>query len=287
MDKPTDFLSEKYKNYVITPVTSGGTNELYMISRNDETRLVKIAGINSEDIVNEYNALQLLSEAKETPKVYELFHIGQRAAIEMEFIRGRSMLDLILEQNDRQNIYFYFEKLGRALSNLHSQYLSNANAVRKGNVIRKIAVPDTEDLLEVDYVPRELFDEAVSMLKNIKLNDCDLILTHGDFGYHNTIIAEDGTAILIDWEFAELNHPLNDIANVFFWTHLHSSEDAKERCRRFISAYAENAPIRDEGLLMPFCVYKVLLIMKRTLNLPDHVKNEWVRRLRWVMSEQF
>jgi len=61
MDKPTDFLSEKYKNYVITPVTSGGTNELYMISRNDETRLVKIAGINSEDIVNEYNALQLLS----------------------------------------------------------------------------------------------------------------------------------------------------------------------------------------------------------------------------------
>lgn len=287
MDKPTDFLSEKYKNCVITPVTGGGTNELYMISRNDETRLVKIAGINSEDIVNEYNALQLLSEAKETPKVYGLFYIGQRAAIEMEFIRGRSMLDLILEQNDRQNIYFYFEKLGRALSNLHSQYLSNANAVRKGNVIRKFAVPDTEDLLEVDYVPRELLDEAVSILKSIKLNDCDLILTHGDFGYHNTIIAEDGTAKLIDWEFAELNHPLNDIANIYFWTHFHSKEDAEERCRHFISAYAENAPVRDEDLLMAFCIYKVLSIMKRTLNLPDHVKKEWVRRLRWVMSEHF
>jgi len=38
---------------------------------------------------------------------------------------------------------------------------------------------------------------------------------------------------------------------------------------------------------MPFCVYKVLFIMKRTLNLPDYVKKEWVRRLQWIMNEDF
>jgi|GEM_PF-880374 len=287
MDMTMDCLREKYKNCVITPVTGGGTNELYAVSRNGGTRLVKVAGISSEDTVNEYNALQLLAEANETPKVYDLFYIGHRAAIEMEFIRGRNMLDLILEQNDRQNIYLYFEKLGRVLSNLHSQRLTGAGTSRKGIEVRSNTVNDFESFLEIDYVPREILNEAVGMLKRIRLRDDESILTHGDYGYHNVLIAEDGTAKVIDWEFAELNHPLNDIANVFFWTHLHSSEDAKERCRRFISAYAENAPIRDEGLLMPFCVYKVLLIMKRTLNLPDHVKNEWVRRLRWVMSEQF
>lgn len=70
-----DYLMEKYKNCVITPVTVGGTNELFTVSRDSETRLVKVTGISSEDIVNEYNALQLLSEANETPKVYDFFYI--------------------------------------------------------------------------------------------------------------------------------------------------------------------------------------------------------------------
>jgi len=57
MDIPIDFLKKKYKNSVIESITGGGTNELYTISHNDETILVKIVGLSSEDIVNEYNAL--------------------------------------------------------------------------------------------------------------------------------------------------------------------------------------------------------------------------------------
>ncbi|NLC69594.1 MAG: phosphotransferase, partial [Clostridiaceae bacterium] len=38
----------------------------------------------------------------------------------------------------------------------------------------------------------------------VKLNDNELILTHGDFGYHNMLITEDGMIKVIDWEFAEL-----------------------------------------------------------------------------------
>lgn len=136
-------------------------------------------------------------------------------------------------------------------------------------------------------MPGRLLDKAEAIMKKIKLNDSELILTHGDFGYHNTILTEDGKTKVIDWEFAELNHPMNDIANVFFWTHLHFREDAKERCSRFISAYEEKMPVRDKELLMPFCIYKVLFIMKRTVNLPEHVKKEWIRRLQWVMSEEF
>lgn len=62
------------------------------------------------------------------------------------------------------------------------------------------------------------------------------------------------------------------ILPVYFWTHLHFKEDAEERCKHFINAYTENISVKNNELLMPFCVYKVLFIMKRTLNLPDYVK---------------
>ncbi len=270
MDIHIDFLKNKYNNSVILPVTGGGTNELYIVSRNGETKLVKIAGICSEDILNEYNALQLLSEKNETPKVYDLFYIGNRAGIEMEFIKGKNMLDILLGLNEKENIYLNFKRLGEILSRLHSRL--HSRHLRNVNIVKKAAVFDADSFWEIDYVPRELLNEAVSVLKSVKLNDNELILTHGDFGYHNMLITEDGMIKVIDWEFAELNHPLNDIASVFFWTHLHFKEDAEERCKHFINAYTENMPIRNDELLMPFCVYKVLFIMRRTLNLHDYVK---------------
>ena len=155
------------------------------------------------------------------------------------------------------------------------------------NTLRKASFSDPDSFREIDYVPRELLDKAIDMIGSIKLNDNDFILTHGDFGYHNTLITEDQLIKLVDWEFAELNHPLNDIACLFFWIHLHFKENAEERCRHFINAYRENLSVSNEELLMPFCVYKVLSIMKRTLKLPDYVKKEWIRRLEWIVHERF
>jgi len=42
---PMDFLCKKYNCCAMNPVTGGGTNELYTISRNNETILVESAGI--------------------------------------------------------------------------------------------------------------------------------------------------------------------------------------------------------------------------------------------------
>jgi len=86
-----EFLKTKYNESNICHMTGGGTNELYLVSNESMTRLVKIAGLNSDDIVNEYNTLQLLSEMSVVPKVYELFYIGERDGIEIEFIKGKSM----------------------------------------------------------------------------------------------------------------------------------------------------------------------------------------------------
>jgi hypothetical protein len=55
-----------------------------------------------------------------------------------------------------------------------------------------------------------------------------------------------------------------------------------------MNAYMEKSGLSiNYDLLMPFCLYKVLFIMKRTLGLPDFVKKEWERRLNWIMNIDF
>jgi len=102
MDDILEFLKEKYNGSDVNPLNGGGTNRSFTVYRNGETTLVKVTGISSEDIVNEYNTLQLLSATKISPKVYNLFYIGERACIEMEFIKGKSMLEIILLEKHYQ-----------------------------------------------------------------------------------------------------------------------------------------------------------------------------------------
>jgi len=114
------------------------------------------------------------------------------------------------------------------------------------------------------------------------------VLTHGDYGAHNVLVTETSAVSVIDWEFGEWNHPLNDVASVHFWTHLHFPKTARERCRWFLEGYESQHRLTfSADLLRDYCIYRIWVILLRARGVPDRGKSEWARRLRWALQHDF
>jgi thiamine kinase-like enzyme len=203
----------------------------------------------------------------------------------MEARRGQNLLEIILELNRtawRETLPYYW-KLGDWLARIHTYHYLPGNNIRSSELQHV-----KEVLWSAAFVPEEVRRQSYEVLNRIEERETEWVLTHGDYGVHNVLVSEAGEASVIDWEFGEWNDALNDVANVHFWTHLHFPETAKERCRSFLEGYTSQRPMRlSAGLLRSYCIYRIWVILLRVGKLPEEVKDEWVRRLRWALQHDF
>ena len=176
------------------------------IYRNDD-KCIKVfnSDFSKADILNEaLNQARIEETRLNIPKLLEVTTIDGKWAIVSEFIKGKTLAQLMEENPEKKNEYI--EQLVEIQLEIHSKTSPLLNKL-KDKMNRKIS------LTELDATTRyDLHTRLGSMPKHNKV-------CHGDLNPSNIIIAEDGTPYIIDWSHATQGNASADAARTYllFW----------------------------------------------------------------------
>ena len=173
----------------------------------DGDRAIKV--FNSEyskaDVLNEaLNQARIEETGINIPKVLEVTMIDGKWAIVSEYIKGKTLAQLMAECPEKKAEYI--ELLVDLQMNVHKHTAPQLNKL-KDKMSRKIAATELDATTRYD-----LHTRLEGMPKHNKV-------CHGDFNPSNIIIAEDGTPYILDWSHATQGNASADVARTYllFW----------------------------------------------------------------------
>ena len=171
----------------------------------------------------EYSKADILSEAlnqariEETginlPKVLEVTMIDGKWAIVSEYIKGKTLAQLMAE--DEENKAKYVEMLVDLQMSVHAKVCSQLPKL-KDKMSRKIAATDFDATTRYD-----LHTRLEAMPKHNKV-------CHGDFNPTNVVVTEDGTLYILDWSHATQGNASADVARTYLLFSLSGDNAAAE-----------------------------------------------------------
>ena len=181
--------------------------------RNDKTiyrdgdRCIKVfnAEYSKADVLSEaLNQARIENTGLNIPKILEVTMIEGKWAIVSEYIKGKTLARLMIEEPERKEEYINL--LVDLQMNIHKKTCPLLNKL-KDKMVRKIQ--DTELDATMRY---DLHTRLEGMPKHNKV-------CHGDFNPSNVIIAEDGTPYILDWSHATQGNASADVARTYllFW----------------------------------------------------------------------
>ena len=176
----------------------------------DGDRCIKVfnAEYSKADVLNEaLNQARIEETGLNIPKVLEVTMIDGKWAIVSEYIKGKTLAQLIHEaEDDTDKKNGYIEMLVELQMEIHSKTCPLLNKL-KDKMSRKIA--DTEFDATTRY---DLHTRLESMPKHNKV-------CHGDFNTTNVLISEDGKPYILDWSHATQGNASADVARTYllFW----------------------------------------------------------------------
>ena len=162
----------------------------------------------------EYSKAEVLSEAlnqarvEETglniPRVLEVTMIDGKWAIVSEFIKGKTLAQLMEENPEGKREYI--ELLVDIQMSVHSKTCPMLNKL-KDKMNRKISATELDATTRYD-----LHTRLEGMPKHNKV-------CHGDFNPSNIIITDDGVPYILDWSHATQGNASADVARTYllFW----------------------------------------------------------------------
>ena len=173
----------------------------------DGDRCIKVfnAEYSKADVLNEaLNQARIEETGINIPKVLEVTMIDGKWAIVSEYIKGKTLAQLIAEDED--NKAKYIEMLVDLQMGVHKQTCPLLNKL-KDKMSRKIAATEFDATTRYD-----LHTRLEGMPKHNKV-------CHGDFNPSNVIVTEDGTPYIIDWAHATQGNASADVARTYllFW----------------------------------------------------------------------
>lgn len=169
----------------------------------DGDKCIKV--FNSEyskaDVLNEaLNQARIEETGLNIPRVLEVSMIDGKWAIVSEFIKGKTLAQLMEEDPDKKNEYIEF--LVDLQMKVHSK-TSPLLTKLKDKMSRKIAQTDLDATTRYD-----LHTRLESMPKHNKV-------CHGDFNPSNIIITESGIPYIIDWAHVTQGNASADVARTY------------------------------------------------------------------------
>ena len=173
----------------------------------DGDRSIKVfnADYSKADVLNEaLNQARIEETGLKIPKIIEVTTIDGKWAIVSEFIKGKTLAQLMKEDPERKSEYI--ELLVDLQMSVHQKTCPMLNKL-KDKMNRKISQSDLDATTRYD-----LHTRLEGMPKHTKV-------CHGDFNPSNIIIAEDGTPYIIDWSHATQGNASADVARTYllFW----------------------------------------------------------------------
>ena len=173
----------------------------------DGDKCVKVfdADYSKADVLNEaLNQARIEETGLNIPKIVEVTMVEGKWAIVSEFIKGKTLQQLMDEDVEKKDEYI--ELLVDLQLDVHSKVCPLLNKL-KDKMNRKISASELDATTRYD-----LHTRLEGMPKHNKV-------CHGDFNPSNIIIAEDGTAYILDWSHATQGNASADAARTYllFW----------------------------------------------------------------------
>ncbi len=157
------------------------------------------------DVLNEaLNQARIEETGLSIPRVLEVKTIDGKWAIVTEYIRGKTLAQLIAEDTEGEHREEYFRLLVSIQLSVHEKRCPMLGKL-KDKMMRKI------DATTLDATTRyELHTRLEGMPKHKKV-------CHGDFNPSNIIITEEGTPYILDWAHATQGNASADAARTYLW----------------------------------------------------------------------
>ncbi|MBR5442165.1 MAG: phosphotransferase [Clostridia bacterium] len=173
----------------------------------DGDKCVKVfdTDYSKSDVLNEaLNQARIEETGLNIPKVVEVTMVEGKWAIVSEFIKGKTLQQLMDEDAEKKDEYI--EMLVDLQLDVHSKVCPLLNKL-KDKMNRKISASELDATTRYD-----LHTRLEGMPKHNKV-------CHGDFNPSNVIITEDGAAYILDWSHATQGNASADAARTYllFW----------------------------------------------------------------------
>lgn len=173
----------------------------------DGDKCIKVfnEGFSKADVLNEaLNQARIEGTGLSIPKVLEVTMIEGKWAIVSEFIKGKTLAQLMEEDPEKKDEYLNL--LIDLQLEMHSKVCIHLNKL-KDKMNRKISESNLDATTRYD-----LHTRLEGMPKHNKV-------CHGDFNPSNIIIREDGTPFILDWSHATQGNASADAARTYllFW----------------------------------------------------------------------
>ena len=162
-------------------------------------------GFSKADVLNEaLNQARIEGTGLNIPKVLEVTMIEGKWAIVSEFIKGKTLAQLMEEDPEKKDEYLAL--LVDLQLEMHSKTCAHLNKL-KDKMNNKISESTLDATTRYD-----LHTRLEGMPKHKKV-------CHGDFNPSNIIITEDGTPYILDWSHATQGNASADAARTYllFW----------------------------------------------------------------------
>jgi len=268
-----NILLDKFPNSKFIKLDGGYTNNAVLIEGNNPPLMAKVFNKENKDAITEINAMMLLKNLCVSPLIHDHFEDDMNYYIIMDYISGTNG-QKFMDNDDIDITRNIYKQLGVILA-------TKIHTIKQNSTFILPTVELLNPSIE-DFIPIHLLKETKSNLKIPVKTENSLI--HGDYGPHNTIICQDNI-IIIDWEWAGWGNPLQDIAWVLWFVHLHYPHLSKNLSEIFLNAYCSHSNLKfDKTIIKSFATFKVVNILCRIPNGDTETRNEWLRRLEWTLG---
>jgi aminoglycoside phosphotransferase (APT) family kinase protein len=187
----------------------GASKEAWAVEADGERLLVRraLGGVIHEDTLpleHEFRVLEAAVEAgvKVPRPVAYLGELGGREAFAMEFVEGETIGRRIV-RNPPSGLE---TQLAEELAKIHAIPADRLPFLRSGDVLERF-----EHELDTVGSPHPAIEYGLWWLHEHRPEPLGDVVSHGDYRIGNVVVSERGLAYLLDWEFAHLADPREDV----------------------------------------------------------------------------
>jgi aminoglycoside phosphotransferase (APT) family kinase protein len=188
----------------------GASKEAWAVDADGERLLVRraLAGVIHEGTLaleNEFRVLEAAAEAgvKVPRPVAYLGELGGREAFAMELVEGETIGRRIV-RNPPAGLE---SQLADELAKIHAIPPERLPFLLSGDVLERF-----EHELDSVGEPHPALEYGLWWLREHRPEPVPDVVSHGDFRLGNLVVSESGLEYVLDWEFAHLSDPREDVA---------------------------------------------------------------------------